>query len=898
MATALISNVHLIRGETIVNLKNLVQAGDGRDALAKALYSRLFGWIISKINNKLKPDLSYAPKKSSCPVIGLLDIAGFENFTSNSFEQLCINTSNEQLQHYFNQHVFAWEKRDLDKEGVKTSHISFTNNSEILGMFIERPLGLYALIDEESKFPKATANSLLEKVRKHLIKYSCIKKEKGREPLFTIQHYAGPVTYSVSGMLETNRDTLSQNILECLERSESGMIYQLFSAQFSDNGELSTPNQELRRTKSILMCKQPTLERGKSLSKTAGRKVRQNMKKALKEIQDDSFYKHRTVGSQFQDSLAALMTKLMQCQPHFIRCIKPNTSQASQLFERKLVSQQLRYTGILETVRIRHEGFPVRLSFQVFLDRYKFISYPLTAEVEAGTAACHTVLREAGLHKWELGTRKVFLRYWHPEQLKLVMERRVRQVVLVQSLVRRFIGCRKVQQLRQILEARKQAQAKSFLMMVAERSQQMHADLKELHNLDVTKHKQSLNNLAREAEESKIREQMIEEKRRKLALAEAEREKKAAELRLAEAQKRIEELETTRKVETPSSISSSSSSGFEDDLPSPKLSKEEPKHTWRKQRANHKDHVAGLRNLLESKAEPPDQENVRLNKQKWVPISERLYATPACPYGVARKSPARPLHLQSIFSDPSHGQVYDPENVSHYARQSSHSKILVNKVEHYNGMQLQIDTEGDIWAKKLGMNDIIVQDHNDPSLSCISEEVIKDRGRLQKDKRVKIFDMKEFRSHVILEMHKAGLGRVNLKDLYSRCCIVSLTLVKSSMGIMETPCWINIINLGALRMLRDENVMADFEKELKKIMRSNIDFTKISQLPQIDKQKPKKTDKKKGKLPQRKNQEADKVFVLPEPVLDRASKPVGDFQFKSPRKWAKLKQNGVSQLTE
>nr|XP_020645069.1 myosin-IIIb-like [Pogona vitticeps] len=161
--------------------------------------------------------------------VGILDIFGFENFTRNSFEQLCINIANEQIQFYFNQHIFALEQMEYQNEGIDAPVVNYEDNRPLLDTFLQKPMGLLSLLDEESRFPQATDLTLVDKFEDNLrCKY--FWRPKGVELCFGIQHYAGKVLYDANGFLEKNRDTLPADIVVVLRTSENRLLQQLFSS--------------------------------------------------------------------------------------------------------------------------------------------------------------------------------------------------------------------------------------------------------------------------------------------------------------------------------------------------------------------------------------------------------------------------------------------------------------------------------------------------------------------------------------------------------------------------------------------------------------------------------------------------------------------------------------------
>ncbi|KAK0149076.1 Myosin-IIIb [Merluccius polli] len=231
---ALTSHCVVTRGETIIRTNTVDKATDVRDAMSKALYGRLFSWIVNRINALLQPDMNICAAESGMNV-GILDIFGFENFKRNSFEQLCINIANEQIQFYFNQHVFALEQMEYQSEGVDASLVEYEDNRPILDMFLQKPMGLLSLLDEESRFPQATDQTLVDKFEDNL-RNKYFWRPKRVELCFGIHHYAGKVLYSVNGFLERNRDTLPADIVVVLRTSENKLLQQLFSSPLTKTG--------------------------------------------------------------------------------------------------------------------------------------------------------------------------------------------------------------------------------------------------------------------------------------------------------------------------------------------------------------------------------------------------------------------------------------------------------------------------------------------------------------------------------------------------------------------------------------------------------------------------------------------------------------------------------------
>ncbi|XP_044862670.1 unconventional myosin-X isoform X2 [Mauremys mutica] len=359
LTEALTQRSMILRGEEILTPLSVQQAVDSRDSVAMALYSQCFAWVIKKINSRIRG-------KEDFKSIGILDIFGFENFEVNRFEQFNINYANEKLQEYFNKHIFSLEQLEYSREGLVWKDIDWTDNGECLDL-IEKKLGLLALINEESHFPQATDCTLLEKLHSQHANNSFYVKPRVAVHNFGVKHYAGEVQYDVRGILEKNRDTFRDDLLNLLRESRLDFIYDLFEHVSSRNN-------------------QDTLKCGS---------------------------KHRkpTVSLQFKDSLHSLMATLSSSNPFFVRCIKPNTQKMPDQFDQAVVLNQLHYSGMLETVRIRRAGFPVRRQFQDFYKRYKVLMRNLTVPEDL-KGKCAVLLRryDSTSTEWQLGKNKVFLR--------------------------------------------------------------------------------------------------------------------------------------------------------------------------------------------------------------------------------------------------------------------------------------------------------------------------------------------------------------------------------------------------------------------------------------------------------------------------------------------------------
>ncbi|XP_008842433.1 unconventional myosin-VIIa [Nannospalax galili] len=393
LMSCLTSRTLITRGETVSTLLSRDQALDVRDAFVKGIYGRLFVWIVDKINAAIYKPPSQEVKNSRRS-IGLLDIFGFENFAVNSFEQLCINFANEHLQQFFVRHVFKLEQEEYDLESINWLHIEFTDNQDALDMIANRPMNVISLIDEESKFPKGTDATMLHKLNsQHKLNPNYVPPKNSHDTQFGINHFAGIVYYETQGFLEKNRDTLHGDIIQLVHSSRNKFIKQIFQADVAMGAE--------------------TRKRSPTLS------------------------------SQFKRSLELLMRTLGSCQPFFVRCIKPNEFKKPMLFDRHLCVRQLRYSGMMETIRIRRAGYPIRYSFVEFVERYRVLLPGVKPAYKQGDlrGTCQRMAEAVlGTHDdWQIGKTKIFLKDHHDMLLEVERDKAITdRVILLQKVIRGF----------------------------------------------------------------------------------------------------------------------------------------------------------------------------------------------------------------------------------------------------------------------------------------------------------------------------------------------------------------------------------------------------------------------------------------------------------------------------
>uniref|UniRef100_A0A8C3C467 non-specific serine/threonine protein kinase n=1 Tax=Cairina moschata TaxID=8855 RepID=A0A8C3C467_CAIMO len=432
---ALTSHCVVTRGETIIRTNTVDKAADVRDAMSKALYGRLFSWIVNRINTLLQPDKNICNAENGMNV-GILDIFGFENFARNSFEQLCINIANEQIQFYFNQHIFALEQMEYQSEGIDAAAVEYEDNRPLLDMFLQKPMGLLSLLDEESRFPQATDLTLVDKFEDNLrCKY--FWRPKGVELSFGIQHYAGKVLYDACAFLEKNRDTLPADIVVVLRTSENKLLQQLFSSPLTKTGNLAQARARVTAASRSLP------------SQLSAGRIKVDTMEVMRHPEETTNMKRQTMASYFRYSLMDLLSKMVVGQPHFIRCIKPNDDREALTFSRERVLLQLRYTGILETVKIRQKGYSHRILFEEFVKRYYYLAFKAHETPLGSRENCLAILEKSKLENWILGKTKVFLKYYHIEQLNLFLREVIGRVVVMQAYIKGWLGARRYKKVKE-----------------------------------------------------------------------------------------------------------------------------------------------------------------------------------------------------------------------------------------------------------------------------------------------------------------------------------------------------------------------------------------------------------------------------------------------------------------
>ncbi|KAH8275039.1 hypothetical protein KR018_000045, partial [Drosophila ironensis] len=373
------------------------EAIENRHAMAKALYSKTFSWLVRKIN------ICTNPGQDGSNFLGVLDIFGFENFTNNSFEQLCINYTNEKLHKFFNHYVFALEQSIYMEEEICYNHVEFTDNSQCLEIIEKPPRSVFKILTEQCHMPKGSDSAYLNNMHSEFEFHPNYIKGSDRrhwETEFGIRHYAGIVIYSVDGFVEKNRDVQQDVLFDYMSRSKDQFVKDLSHYQEQQYTNIIQNNS--------------TYPRGSSKTKS-------------------------TVSDHFRHQLQSLIDVLQNTRPWYVRCIKPNLEKKPNTYNTILVMDQLKYLGIVDIIRIRREGFPIHLNHEDFIMKYQCLmkhkSYLNTHKY-----IMHILdkLKVSNI-EWQIGKSKVFLRtvaYQSLEDKRIEVTHN--NAVIIQKYWRRF----------------------------------------------------------------------------------------------------------------------------------------------------------------------------------------------------------------------------------------------------------------------------------------------------------------------------------------------------------------------------------------------------------------------------------------------------------------------------
>merc|ERR1712088_1068010 len=370
--------------------QNPTQAGNSVAGIGRSIYERLFTFIMNKCNETL-----FDPTMKKVQYIGCLDIAGFEIFDYNGFEQICINFANEKLQQFFNQHMFVLEQEEYVREGLEWGNVDFGMDLQKCITMFEKPMGLLAILEEESLFPKATDASFAGKLHENLLG-KCENFQKANpkpdpNAHFAVVHYAATVSYNLTSWLEKNKDPLNDTIIELMKNGSNALLIECF---YDHPGQPTEVKKDAG---------------GGGKKKGGGKTV-------------TSFYK-----SQLDD----LMKTLYATDPSFIRCVVPNTHKIPGGVEPGLIMHQYQCNGVLAGIAICRKGFPNKTIYPEFKQRYNILAANEVAKAKKDKDAAKAVLEKIALdpEKYRLGHTKVFFRAGILGYMEEVREDRIGQVL-------------------------------------------------------------------------------------------------------------------------------------------------------------------------------------------------------------------------------------------------------------------------------------------------------------------------------------------------------------------------------------------------------------------------------------------------------------------------------------
>ncbi|XP_008055333.1 LOW QUALITY PROTEIN: myosin-16-like [Carlito syrichta] len=386
-----------VGNEFVQKGQNMEQCQNSIGALGKAVYDKMFKWLVVRINKTLDT------KMQRQFFIGVLDIAGFEIFEFNSFEQLCINFTNEKLQQFFNHHMFVLEQEEYKREGIEWVFIDFGLDLQACIDLLEKPMGIFSILEEQCVFPKATdATFKAALYDNHLGKSSNFLKPKGGkgkgpEAHFELVHYAGTVGYNITGWLEKNKDPLNETVVGLFQKSSLGILALLFKEEEAPAG-------------------------------------------TKKQKRGSSFM---TVSNFYREQLNKLMTTLHSTAPHFVRCIVPNEFKQSGVVDAHLIMHQLACNGVLEGIRICRKGFPNRLQYPEFKQRYQVLNPNVIPQGFVDNKKASELLLAAidlDVNEYKIGHTKVFFRAGILAKLEDMRDDRLAKIMtMLQCRLRGFL---------------------------------------------------------------------------------------------------------------------------------------------------------------------------------------------------------------------------------------------------------------------------------------------------------------------------------------------------------------------------------------------------------------------------------------------------------------------------
>lgn len=397
-------------GEDITKPLSFNAASENRHALAKALYSSMFHWMCARINGVLSVQVSSKVHGT----IGILDIFGFENFEHNSFEQLCINYANEMLQQKFNKDAFKTVQAEYEKESLTCEKIDFQDNQNILDL-IEGKMGIIAMMNDHLQRPRGTEDAFVNRLKRL---YKDAPKEisfgKIDRTKFTIHHYAGPVIYEAVGFMEKHEDSLMINLVQLMKNSSIPLVQDIFKI--------------------------------------------------------DHMSKSNTVGSKFKKSLNDLKKQIDLTNVQYIRCIKPNAKKIPNEFDKTMVLEQLRSSGVIDAMRVSRYGYPSRMTPKEFLENFKLVLPPSMMQGGDSKAQCYNLMEKIGKRSpidFQIGTNLIFFKGGVLEELEsMKLDFLHHEATIIIKFFRKLLQRNKYLALRKTVVRKKRIRSRNVVVVV------------------------------------------------------------------------------------------------------------------------------------------------------------------------------------------------------------------------------------------------------------------------------------------------------------------------------------------------------------------------------------------------------------------------------------------------
>lgn len=405
MEKALCSRQIAVAGDKVTTFLKKDQAEECIGALSKAIYSKVFDWLVNIINTSLEND------EKMHQHVGILDIFGFEHFKLNSFEQFCINYANEKIQQKFTQDVFKTVQIEYEAEGILWNHIDFVDNQDVISM-IEDRLGIISLLNDEVMRPMGNDESLVSKLSTiHKDDQNVIEFPRTSRTQFTIKHYAGAVTYESLGFLEKHKDALLPNLSELMRGSSKQFLKDMFT--------------------------------DKTLKPAATRRKRYSDSRSSRSTR--GVLTVTNVGTQFKDNLNELITSICQTNVHYVRCIKPNQTKSPTEMDQIMVVSQLRCAGVIEAIRISRVAYPNRLLLEEIVDKFWVFDVEHRNKDVSIRSRCEALMAKMELmspEQYQIGHSRIFFRYGILEKMEEKKAERLNLQARHLQLYMRGFSCR------------------------------------------------------------------------------------------------------------------------------------------------------------------------------------------------------------------------------------------------------------------------------------------------------------------------------------------------------------------------------------------------------------------------------------------------------------------------